>query len=880
MKPLARKLLLGMLLLYCPLQSWAWNWRTRVSVSLKKQPLHEVCRHLEKEYGILFAYSRDIVKMSQPVDIDVKNVPLKRVMEMLFEENGVEYKKIGEQIVLTVKKKEQRTINGYIEDGRTGERLIGATIYSPVLQVGTVTNQYGFYSITTKKDTLTLIVTYLGYDPLVLRLEDKMSRQIKVQLTPSNMLKQVEVSESTPKLQDQTQMSRVSLPMVSVKAMPKLLGEADVMRAMMSMPGVSGGREGASGLNVRGGSPDQNLVLLDGTPVYNPSHAFGIFSVFNPDMVKNVELYKGAFPARYGGRLSSVADISLKDGDMRKYHGEVSLGILSAKFMVEGPIWKNKTSFVVTGRRSLFDMYLSDLADQELELGEKGEFFAYFYDVNAKINHIFSPRDRLFISAYGGQDNMKVLKDIDKFDADGVKSFNEYLNFRLGWGNQIYSIRWNHIFNPRLFSNVTTSFSQFFFLTDYRYRYESYKVPDRDNLFGKYYSRSQNGSLKMDFDYRPHPDHAVRFGLHSTYHIFEPGITQFADDGEDRPKTDTVYNKQKPGGLELSLYGEDDWRIRDSLHLNLGVHISAFMIFPKTYVSVQPRLGFRYMLPRNWAVKLSYTNMVQYIHLLTNNNTYLPTDLWVPVTEKVKPMTSNQVAIGLAKTSKDQQYEVSLEGYYKSLNNVIEYEEQVSNFQSASKNWDEKVIRGSGSSYGMELLVQKKTGRTQGSVAYTLSRSNRSFPTINNGRVFPYKYDRLHDVEFTIMHKFKKNWELAANWEFSSGVPLTMPSASYEPGTGASPYDPVVDPGNGQVDLVKDRNTLRMAEQHRLDVSVSYNWQRKLFAYMINLSVYNAYNQMNPFYYYYAHNEGTGKRELTQLTLIPVLPSLTFSMRF
>ncbi|MCK7557681.1 TonB-dependent receptor plug domain-containing protein [Chitinophaga sedimenti] len=700
-----------------------------------------------------------------------------------------------------------------------------------------------------------------------------------MQLNPSNTLKQVEITEPAPKLQDQTQMSRVSIPLAQVKAMPKLLGEEDVMRAMMTMPGVNGGREGVTGLNVRGGSPDQNLMLLDGTPVYNPSHLFGIYSVFNPDLVKNVDLYKGAFPARYGGRLSSVADVSLRDGDMHKYHFEASAGLLSSKVVVEGPLWKNRTSFVLTARRTPLDISSLRFINNEISLGEDDEFDAYFYDVNLKVNHIFSPKDRLFLSAYGGQDNMSLLTNKTPLDDLGAPRYNESLNYRLGWGNQIYSIRWNHLFSPRLFSNLTTSFSQFFFVTDYRYKYESYKVAEKDNLFGKYYSRTQNGSLKFDFDYRPHPNHAIRFGLTGTYHVFEPGITQFQS--EENNIYDTAYNKQQPGGLELSVYGEDDWRISDSLHLNLGLHISTFLIFPEWYHSVQPRLGFRYMLPHNWAFKMTFTRMVQYIHLLTNNSVFLPTDLWVPVTAKVKPQSSNQVAVGLAKTTTDKQYELSIEGYFKTMQNVIEYEEQIGIFQSATKNWDEKVIAGYGRAMGVELLVQKKSGKTQASAGYTLSRSTRSFASVNNGRLFPYKYDRPHDLELMLSHRFNNRWEVSANWEFSSGTPVTLAKASYEPVTGGSPYDPRPNDSKepSEVDYVGDRNTLRMRTQHRLDLSATYSWERRLFAYSLNMSVYNAYNQKNAYSYFYQMNEKTGQRELTQITLLPVLPSITFSLR-
>lgn len=878
---LARKLLLGLLFTWLPMQLFAWTWRTKISLSVRDQPLSEVCDLLEKKYGIHFSYSRSIVSMERRVTLNVHEQPLRRVMDMLFSDQGIQFKRIGEQLALTVKHTPGRTINGFVEDSRTGEKLIGATIYSTQLQVGTVTNQYGFYSLTTEKDTLGLMVTYVGYEPQHLSLKDKENRQINIRLTPANTLQEVEVTDDLPGLQEQTQMSKVNVALSQVKTMPRVLGEADVLRSIQAMPGVSGGMEGSSAINVRGGSPDQNLILLDGTPVYNATHLFGVFSVFNPDIIKNVDLYKGAFPARYGGRLSSVVDISMKDGNMHSFHGEASIGLLASKAMIEGPLIKGKTSFIVTARRTYADLLVKDLAREQMNLGEEGSFFAYFYDANIRINHIFSPRDRIFLSAYGGQDQASINRNM-QFDSlnNEPKRYKELMDFELGWGNQAYALRWNHIFSPRLFSNVTLNYSRFLFRTEYSYDYEALDIAEKDNMYGRYYSSVENGGAKIDLDYRPNPAHAMRFGGQVTLHGFRPGITSFRNATDGQQLTDTAYNNDLNKGTELSVYIEDDWQIGDSMHLNLGVHTSAFLVPGNAYVSIQPRLGFRYLLPRKWALKMSYTQMTQYIHLLSNNATFLPTDLWVSATDKVRPMHSRQVAVGLAKTSTDNRFEISVEGYYKSMRNVIEYVENNLNFQSATSRWDENVIVGRGWSYGMELLLEKKTGTFKGWIAYTLARSERAFPNVNQGRVFPYKYDRRHDVEVVLSQQLGKRWVLSANWQFNTGLPLTLPAGSYERVTEPTPnYPPPAEPP-GEVDVVGDRNSLRMQDMHRLDISATHTKQRKRTAYVLTVGFMNVYNQQNPFFYYYSRNEVTRERQLTMLSIVPILPSVSYAIKF
>ncbi len=865
------------------MQVLGWDWHTRITLVLKEESLLTACRLLEKNYGIHFSYSRDLVDLSRKVTINARNKPLKKVLALLFEPNDIAYNRIGNQVVLTVKTTPTRTISGYAEDAHTGEKLIGATIYCPGQQAGTVTNQYGFYSLTLKKDTSSLLASYIGYTPQRYQLPATGNRQLTVGLQPLNSLQEVVVTENMqPHLQEQTQMSKINLAVTEVKAVPRLLGEPDVLRTLQSLPGVSGGAEGSGGMSVRGGSPDQNLVLLDGTPVFNSSHVFGIFSVFNPDIVKNADLYKGAFPARYGGRLSSVIDISMKDGDMKEYHGEVSLSTIAAKFMAEGPLWKDKTSFIISGRRSYIDLLLQDAMNKTLDLGKKGDFFAYFYDANVRINHIFSPRDRLYLSAYGGEDALSIKEEHDNSDGDDPSPgpYNQKNGFRLGWGNLTGTLRWNHVFSQRLFSNVTFNYSQYYFLTNYHYEYDGITVPEHSELYGRYISRIQNGVGKIDFDYRPNPNHAVKFGLGSTTHIFKPGTFFFEDNSATPSLPDTTYNNFNTVGVEMIMYGEDDWQLAPNLHLNAGLHTAGFLVEKRFYLSVQPRLGLRYLLPQHWALKAAYTHMNQPIHLLTNNGTNLPTDLWVPSTQKVRPMISKQWALGIAKTTEEHQYEFSLEGYYKNMDNVIEYTEEATMFNSAGKKWDDQVIIGSGRSYGGELLLEKKLGNTKGWLGYTLAWTDRKFPDVNNGQRFPFKYDVRHNIELTFMQRLGKRWEISGSWQFATGMPVTLPVASYEGIQDPSPYDPPTSGPGARVDDLGLRNAIRAANTHRLDLSVTYTKKKKQRTRTWNLSLYNAYNQKNPFFYQVAIDQAKQERYLQQVTILPILPSLTYSVKF
>ncbi|PSL49959.1 TonB-dependent receptor-like protein [Chitinophaga niastensis] len=873
-------MLTGIFILCFPLRVLGWDWQTRVTVVVKDQPMQAVCELLEKEYGIHFSYSRELVNLSRRVTVTAYHQRLRKVLEELFAPDDIRYTRVGEQIVLLPAKRNTHTISGYVQDAVSGERLIGATIYSPVLKQGTTSNQYGYFSLTTVKDTSSLIISYIGYSPLFQTVSCSGDKMITTSLQPLGSLKEVVISATEKsKLQDQTQMSKVNLAMSEVQSMPKLLGESDVMRTLQSLPGVSSGMDGAGGMHVRGGSPDQNLILMDGTPVFNFSHFFGVYSLLNADVVKTTDLYKGAFPARFGGRLSSIVDIATKDGDMKAYHGDVSIGLIAAKFNLEGPIVKDKTSFLVSARRSYPDLIFNAMLQSEKSLGNNGAFKAFFYDFNAKINHIFSPKDRLFLSFYKGEDNI-LLKQTSGDTTnvnDPTKLQAESSKFQLGWGNTVAALRWNHIYGPQLFSNVTLNYSQYAFSTEYAYKYTIPAYGERSDIYGKYYSRMENGGAKIDFDYRPAPHHGIRFGATATMHYFKPGMSFFEDKNSVVKPLDTADLAMRVTGMEMSLYVEDDWEVRPGLYANLGVHASGFLVEGRFYHSLQPRMGIRYMLPRNWAVKAAYTHMNQYIHLLSNNGTTLPTDIWVPSTQRVAPMFSTQLAIGVAKTSANMKFEFSLEGYFKSMHNMIENKSTDVVYQDVVR-WDENVTIGKGWSYGGEVMIQKKKGNTTGWIGYTLAWSTRRFPDINNGEIFPYKYDHRHDIEVVLIQKLGKHWELSASWHYTTGSPITLPVASYHGIDNASPWDPGTN--TGSIDRFDKRYNYRTADVHRLDAGITYSKQKKRYRKSWNLSVFNVYNQQNPFFYYMKKDVADQQRYLTKVTILPILPSITYSIKF
>ena len=744
---------------------------------------------------------------------------------------------------------ESFTVSGFIQDQKTGERLIGANIYETNLKKGTITNSYGFFSITLPSDSISLTISFIGYQKEIFKiyLNEDINKIFYLEPQSFETQQVVIVGNRGESIEAKTQMSEINIPVSMIQTLPAILGEVDVLKVIQLLPGVKTGNEGTSGIYVRGGGPDQNLILLDEAPVYNVSHLFGFFSVFNSDAIKNVTLIKGGFPARYGGRLSSVLDISLKDGNMKEFHGNFSIGIISSKLTLEGPLAKDKTSFIISGRRTYFDLIARPFMNKD----EYGGY--YFYDLNIKVNHIFSLKDRLFTSLYLGKD---ILYSEDNV---GTKS-----SFDLGWGNTTSTMRWNHIFSDKLFGNSAFIYS--------KYKFEINSTTQDfsgDKFTAKYFSGIRDIGLKEDMDFIPSSGHYIKFGVNATFHTFTPEIVQLnANDNVDT----LIAPQPEYNSMEYALYAEDDFEITSALRVNLGIHAAGIDVTNKFYFSAQPRIALRYLFNNGWSLKSSFSTMSQNLHLLSTNNVGLPNDLWVPSTKIVKPQSSYQIAAGVAHSFNN--YEVSVEGYYKKMFNLIEYEQGTS-FILNNKGWEQSVILGQGYSYGIEFFLQKRIGNLSGWLGYTYSRTMRRFDELNFGKEFPAKFDRRHDIAITAIYKLSSKVDISGSWVFNTGDHLTVPLGFFyldENLIIKNSYNSYY----GLKKIYSDRNAYSMPAYHRLDISLRYQAGNNIWTF----SVYNAYNQKNPFYIYFDEDRSLNKVTAKKVSVFPIIPSISYSYKF
>ena len=779
---------------------------------------------------------------------------------------------------------QRKTLNGYVKDAQTGEAIIGAKIYDQVSSKGTFSNEYGFYSLDIAADSFQVRVLFAGYKPMEFsaRIDSSYYLDIPLVSADSKVLNQVNLSAALP-IEEQTQMSQIELSMEKVKALPVFLGEKDILKTLQLYPGIQSGSEGASGLYVRGGGPDQNLILLDGVPVYNASHLFGFFSVFNADAINHASVIKGGFPAQYGGRLSSVIDIRMKEGNTKKFSGEGTIGLISSKLTLEGPIIKDKTSFIVSGRRTYIDILAQPfLALANGKGGGKGSQEQstggyYFWDLNAKLNHKFSRTSRLFVSGYFGKDRFYNTLSNEYTNSQDNSSNRDESSNGLDWGNAIAAVRWNKILSPKLFMNVTSTYSQYRFNVGIEQQSQTTFVNDSTEtreLAANYLSGIRDWGLKADFDYRPVSKHNIKFGLGNIYHTFIPGVNQIQVVNSSVTALDSTFGSNYQYGNEHYVYINDEWEVNQRLNINAGLHLSAFLAGSEWYPSIQPRLSGRYMLTETSSLKASYSRMTQFLHLLTNPTIGLPTDLWVPVTERVAPEYSNQFALGYA-TTINKLFQVSAEVYYKDMTNLIEYKEG-SSFFEASTDWQDKITVGKGNSYGLELLLEKKVGKTTGWIGYTLSWTNRQFDSLNFGQPYPYIYDRRHDIGLAITHKFNDKVDVGLVWVYGTGNATTLAQQTYlgVEGLNIGPNNPFT-----PINYLESRNDYRMPSYHRLDVGVNCHKKFEKCEQTWSFGLYNAYSRQNPFFLYFQQEED-GTVSLNQLSLFPVLPSISYSLKF
>ena len=772
------------------------------------------------------------------------------------------------------------TISGYVQDAETDERLIGANIVEIFSRNGTITNNYGYYNLAVpEKDSAKIRVSYIGYSTILRTISAKKDQKIDFQLTPGDSLAEVTViGTRTRPIEQRNEMSVVSVPVKQMETLPALGGEPDLMKVMQLMPGVQSGNEGSSGLYVRGGGPDQNLILLDDVPLYYVNHLGGFVSIFNTDAISATKLIKGGFPASYGGRLSSILDVRMKEGNMKKFQGSGMIGLVASKVAVEGPLKKGRSSYLVSYRRFLYDLITMPIS----KLASNGYGFGYhFYDLNAKINHKFSDKDRLFLSIYSGDDQILAkmkLKTID--DKEESKMSNK-------WGNRLLALRWNHLYNRRLFSNLTLAYTRYRFNMEYSGSFGGKQ--DKHEYYSRFISGIYDANGKIDFEYYAGRNYKLKFGANGIYHIFRPGITSFRQSGSNMASVDTSYGSFDLHSLEYAAYVDNEITMGPRLRMDLGFRFLLYQVEKKTYFSPEPRILFNYLITDNMALKASYAIMQQNVHLLSGTGAGLPVDLWMPATSIAEPERSCQTALGIARSLFQGSVEFSVEGYYKRMKNLIAYKEGINSLWGTT-NWENKIETGGmGESYGIEFLVQKKTGRTTGWIGYTLSRTTRQFDNINFGEAYPYKYDRRHDISVVWMYKLKKNIDLSATWVFGTGNAFTMAEGKFS-AINDNPHDPPPFVFNTEAYIYSDRNAYRMRPYHRLDVGVNFHKNKKWGERTWNISIYNVYNRQNPYFYFFdtkyeydKHGriiQGSGKNVLKQQSLFPIIPSVSYKFKF
>lgn len=852
-----------------------------VTIQMSNASVREVLTEIEQQAGIRFTYESTLLDNLPKVSFTVRSEPLDNCLRKLFLSLPVIYQASGKYIILK-KKPRKVTVSGFIRDNASSESLAGASFYELRTRQGTVSNNDGFFSIQLDPGDISLQASYIGYKSESFRFPHlEQDTTLMIGLKENTTLQEVVVTASNNEQEPvlTTHLGRMEVTQKEIQSTPTLFGEADIIKTLQLTPGVSSGAEGFTGMYVRGGEGDDNLFMVDGNPVYQISHVGGIFSAFNAEAVRNMDFYKGSFPARFGGRLSSVVDVHIGEGNMKEYHGSASLGLTSGGLRFEGPIIKDKTSFLAALRHTWLDaLTIPALAIvNSVQRGNTKGRYA-FYDLNLKLNHKFNEHSRIFLSVYNGHDLLrggyKDTNDTPETDENSAS---------LDWGNLLVTGGWTYMFSNRLFGKVAGVFT----------RYGSEIKQSNEHEYGhsgtEEYEKTSNENasstgivsfgFRTSFDYYPVPQHHARFGMDAMTHRFRPEYSRSmssANTSSDSQQFEQTFAADKLQGSELSAYVEDDWDIARNLSLNGGLRFTLFNIDNKAYSSVEPRLSLRWLLRDNLSLKASYARMNQYVHLVSESYINLPTDSWMPVTANLKPMVSDQVSLGAYYNLKGN-YDFSVEGYYKKMDHLLEYRDGYS-FLPTFSSWEEKLTAGEGRAYGIEFMARKQTGNTTGWIGYTLSWADRKFDEINGGERFPSKYDNRHKINIVVMHKISPKVELSAGWTYSSGNRTTLPLENYEGILPNSTYD---------YDYVQERNNYQFVPYHRLDLGVNIYRPKKSGNMGIwNISIYNAYNRMNPFMILKGSKEiknignGYSVPVFRTIGILPVIPSITYTYKF
>ncbi len=853
-----------------------------ISYVAQNKPLSLVLKELSEKSNVNIVFSERRIPGNSKVSISAYNQPLGIILKAILDKRKCKYDIIGDEIVVSrISYRDLNrslTISGYLSDQTSGEMLVGANIYLFDKSKGTQTNEYGFYSLTLPKGTKRLYYSYLGYKQEVEEFYLEEDTTINNELVPDVQLNEIIILDDVENQEEPQTVSQSKLNLDRIRTASSLLGESDIMRLVGMMPGVDGGADGLGGMNVRGGSADQNLVLLDGVPIYSPGHALGIFSVFNSNIIKNATLIKGNIPARYGGRLSSVLDIRTREGNNKKLAGDVTLSALALKGAIEGPLGSNGSSYIFSARRTLLDVYIKKITQFQNESNGDDGFSNYnFMDLNGKLNLKLSKNHSLHLNSFYGKDNFYTEKlDVDVEQTTGTTLTSD-TESTWDWGNRVFSAKLVSKYSKKSFGRLTAYYSAFDF--------DSFEKDDfvqvdtmsrRVYKAGFFKSAISDIGIKYDFDFLPNSTHIIRMGVGAIRHEFSPGLVAINNSDNIFQMGDTITSTvvesqiqdTKLKGNEFFGYIEDEISLGYGTTFNIGAHVNYTMTDTQTYFSIQPRIA---LLAKweNTFFKVGVTRMNQYLHLLSSNGLGLPTDVWLPSTDKLAPEQSwiGSAGIGYYNSAG---FRFGIEGYYKLFDELTTYNEGGLTKISAGENWEELLPVGIGKAYGIEVYFDHIIGRTTWNSNYTLAFSDREFEDLNRGgNPFPFRYNRRHNIKLGFLHKITDNTEFTLNWNLSSGNPITEPDG------------PVVDEEGELVVVYIDKNGGLLPTYHRVDIGFNFYNKHKWGRTKLSLGLYNAFNKNNPFYTDIEKKLGNPNAyEIVEFSILPIIPSLAYSVSF
>ena len=859
----------------------------------KSEPLEDVLYALTDAAEVNISFSNSILPVDKKVSISVKKKTVRYILTDILINTNLKFILSADNRILLVEKPKpppssRLTINGYLLDGDSGEPLIGAAIQDTITGKGTFSNAYGFYSLTLPSGEHTLKISYLGYQARRERLTLYQRQSINFELTPTITLEEVIIYASDVSFASEPEkIGTEEIYLKQLRNAPGIAGENDIVRAVQQMTGVQSGADGYGGFTVRGGNVDQNLVLLDGVPVYNASHALGLYSIFNPATVSRTKVVKGVFPARYGGRISSVLDVRTKEGNNRKLSGEGEVGPLSGSLLLEGPIVSEKSSFLVSYRRSFIDFFSRPIYKNRLETDStSGELSYYFYDINAKVNHRFSEKDKVYLSFYSGEDRFKneFKEDVRvNFFASApniTDSIADITNLEeRKWGNVIASSRWNHTFTDKIFANTTFTYTRFNFerktSTEQINRVAGVGV-DTLSSIQQLNSNNQDIAGKIDFDFHPSSEHHLLFGVGFTAHQFQPRIIQ---DRRNVP-LDTFnlifedrIERKALRSYEYDAYIEDEWVINKHWRINPGLRYSVIQSSGKPYFAFQPRFTFTYKPVEKFYIQGGVGYVVQPVHLLTTTGQGRAEDLWVSATSRIKPIESKQYTLGL-ELKLDNYWSFGVEGYVKEMENLISFQEgSIQDIDATS--WQNAVVAGRGDAQGLEFAIKKRQGPFTGYINYTYATSTRQFPEKNLGLVYRHQFDRRHNFNISFNQELSKRVQLNATFVYQSGARTTVPQASYLFTVPSSFF-----PFRGQVLVYSELSNFEVPAYHRMDVGMHFTWSEKPIKHLLKVGVYNLYNRQNPSFYNVSSECEDSNSCIKQTTLVPIMPYIRYRIRF